>query len=186
MKPKFLAGLAAGVLLCGMTQVATASVIVNGDFETGLAGWTTFLGTASVMLDGDASSNVASMPGGGVIGQSISWVAGDKLTLKYKDVSPVSNPAGLAFQISFDGGGMYISGLPTNGSSAWKSYTYTFTGADSGMLYLGNAGVTASESRFDNVSITSAVPEPSSAMLIGFGALSLLGFRRSRKACVKS
>ena len=191
MKTKFWAGLAAGVLLCGMTEVATAAVILNGGFDAGLTDWTVYTspGTVIVINDGGTHPSVARMTGVSYMWQEYSWVAGEKLTFDYKDNHNSSLPTGQIVLQIFNASSSEEITIPLLGDSAWHSFTYTAVGSGSGTVVFCNLFSEVGDTTytlFDNISSTASVPEPSSAMLIGFGALSLLGCRRPRKAGVKS
>ncbi len=169
-----------------LTGTAQAQTVTNGDFDTGLAGWTngaapgfplaqtvTWSGFSGVAVFDRAADRLAQLITGFIAGQSY------ELSFSYSSSNPATSQG-----LRFDFGGpayTYNPGLlsvdGTNG--AVVNHVYSLQAAANGATTLSFRGAAGSLSSLDNVTIP-AVPEPETyAMLLaGLGAIGFMSRRR--------
>jgi hypothetical protein len=182
----------AAVLGLAITSPASATLLTNGDFETGAfaPGWT-FVGSLTSVVSGqffgingpESGTYYVAMgnPGCcGTISQTISDTPGDALVLTYWLAGDGSNPS--YFDVLWNG--TTINGSEEtnfNSSGVFQQFTFDLvgTGTDTLMfrerddpLYLG----------LDNISLdiraATAVPEPGTLALLGVGLMGTFAGRR--------
>lgn len=198
-------GTAACVLLMAATATAQIELTSNGDFETGdTSGWVEFLSPGqSFVTTSDAASGafagLLSNPNEGVtsvIKQANLGIGtvqpGDEVTISFdaKGVQGVSGVVFAEFFSEIDGGGVSSAGIlgggPLGLTDQYQTFNYTaIAGADvSGGVTLQFAAVTgavvgaSAELFVDNVSVSVAIPEPTTALLAGLALTAGLVRRR--------
>ena len=198
MRFKILGLLAVGML--GVSGVASANLITNGDFETGsFSSWSTSGLTCSgvgstftnatgcVGYDGDPGPHagayaayLGTAAAGGVISQSFATAAGQDYMLDFYlaigAYQGTSTPNSLLAQV----GGTTLLSIVNGLAQDFHHYVYNFTGSGGSMTLAFTHGDAPSFFILDNVSVR-AVPEPGTLALFGLG-LAGLGFARRRRA----
>jgi hypothetical protein len=186
MKAKILAA-----VLAFASQGAFAGAIINGDFDAGLSGWTTFGNVSVVNVGGD---NVAQLMAGvsdnvyTTLSQTVHLDAGDVLTgnaIFYAiDALPFNDDA----FVSINGSNLFYASVATvgdYGNSGWVGFSYTAATSGNYVLTAGVANhpdnAMSSALQVDDFTVRS-VPEPASVGLLGLGLLGLAGARRKRRA----
>lgn len=197
LKSIILASAAAALSL----SAASANAATNLGFESGLSGW-------SLSGNGGSSSSYGSFTAaeGAKLGyveagwagvystltQIFTLAAGQTITgsvgFQSNDYLPYNDDAYLAINglHLFDSS---VAQVGSNGSSGWKTFSYTAATAGNYALTLGvrNGGDSQNDSGavLDNVSLSAAVPEPATwaMMLMGFAATGVL-LRSNRRRAV--
>ena len=179
---------------CLGTQAAT--IVVNGSFEsetgTSITGWTVTGGTISVETSFDVFSAASdgnnflvyagsAGTAGGSISQDLSTIIGQqyRVTFDYgysRKASPFANAMEVTLGTSTP---TIFNGVATT-KDVFQSFEFLFTatGATTNIRFREQLSTQASTDAYlDNISVI-AIPEPSRAILIGFGFLGLLLRRR--------
>jgi hypothetical protein len=186
-----LAFVAMAVLLCAPAAFAQ-NLLTNGSFETGdFTGWATggnFIDTEVVSgafyqytgaQDGTYYAVLGPVGSDGTLSQSFTDHAGAQYTFSFYLAAVGDNPSD--FTASWDGSQAISLTNPSTGG-AWQQYSFVETGTGNDTItfsFRDDPGYIA----LDNVSVTqssSTVPEPSSFLLMGSGALGLVGLIRRK------
>ncbi|MDP3855070.1 choice-of-anchor C family PEP-CTERM protein [Phenylobacterium sp.] len=192
--------LAAAALTCASAS-AHAATILNGSFESGVApgtfttldpldntsitGWTVggagvdYIGSYWIAADGDRSIDLSALSGGSV-SQTISTIAGVTYTVSFALAGNPDGPDEGKIAVTSVSGSLpqidifSVTAANTHANMGWQTYTYTFKAFDStSELTFASATNTPYGPALDNVTISSAIPEPATwaMMIIGFGAV---------------
>lgn len=178
---------------------ASAELITNGGFETGnFSGWTTsgnvgVFGISSFGLTDPTfgrflvAFNGADSPPNGVLSQTIATMAGSAYNVGYSyGVTSGGNQSIVASIL--DANTLAVLGTQTASttSSAPGRFGFSFTAASGSTIVrfrdLATNPTASQDGRFDNVSVTAAVPEPATwaMMVLGFGGMSFAMRRKAR------
>jgi hypothetical protein len=184
-----------------LSTSAKANLIVNGSFEVlpntlgngswttynSIPGWTASYGSIEVRnnvegvaQDGNIFVELDAYYNSSMYSQTVATNVGELYTLSYyyaprQNVALESNPIELYFNNTLVD---YYTSY-SNSNNSWVQRVFTVTGTGSDVISFKAVGKDDSYGgSIDNVSLVASVPEPSVAILIGFGLFSLLGFRR--------
>ena len=178
-----------------------ASIITNGDFETGtLSGWTA---TGNVLAVLSAFSgftdpaygqyvalfNTADTSPTGVLSQTIATLAGQDyvLTFDYGVYGPT--PSGQSLRAEADDGATtlaFTSAITLSAATQTFSLAFTAISGSTTILFTDFAtnDTISQDGALDNVSVA-AVPEPATLTLLGIGAAAMIAGRRKRAGISK-
>jgi Carbohydrate binding domain/PEP-CTERM motif len=187
-----LAFVAVALLLCAPAAFGQ-NLLTNGGFETGdFTGWTTGgnFGATGVTSgafyeytgaeEGTYYAYLGPVGSDATLSQSFTTQAGTSYTFSFWLAAVGDNPSD--FSAYWDGNQVYsVTNPNTNG--VWTQYSFTETGTGNDTITLSFRDDPAYIA-LDNVSVTAntggSVPEPSSFLLLGSGALGLAGFIRRK------
>lgn len=180
----FLKMLAGTVLLATTATWATAvraDVLVNGDFEDGLAAWTTngfFFEGYDFGLTADAHSGDSAFFGGavqslGYLNQSLATEAGTTYRVSFWLASDGYQPS--QFQVLANGN--LLLDLVDLSLQPYTAYSVAFTALTASSYLQFGFRNDAGALQLDKVSVT-AVPEPGAAALLALGLLAVAAQRR--------
>jgi hypothetical protein len=194
--------LLAAALVAPMAAWADDNLLVNGSFEataqangswniySAIPGWTA--NPAVEIRDNVAGtakegSNYAELDGyvNGAITQSFATIAGAEYTLSFW-YSNRTNTAVATNGLSFGFGNGWIAapGLAVNntGDNQWSQVNYDFVagGSTTTLSFMATGNSDSYGTSLDNVSVTAAIPEPSTDALM-FGGLAAVGFIARRR-----
>jgi len=194
MKVKTLLVIVAVTLLLCAPMAFGQNLLTNGGFESGsFSGWTTggnFEATEVVSgafyeysgaQEGNFYAVLGPVGSDGTLSQSFATTAGNQYTFSFYLASVGDNPSD--FSASWDGTVVFSATNPNTGAN-WSLFSFTETGTGSDTIsfsfrddpaYIG----------LDNVQVVGqsgqgSVPEPSSFLLMGSGALALAGVIRRK------
>jgi len=194
MRFKTLLVIAAFTLLMCAPMAFGQNLLSNGGFETGdFTGWTTggnfedteVVSGAFYEYSGAQEGNFYAVLGpvgsDGTLSQSFADHAGTSYTFSFWIASVGDNPSD--FSAYWDGTAVLSLTNPDTGAN-WSEYSFTETGTGNDTISFSFRDDPAYIA-LDNVSVaaqsgTSTVPEPSSLLLMGTGALGLLGVVRRK------
>ena len=178
---------------------AQANELSNGSFESNSLGGSEYcygcsatdwnaslLITANSSAWGNPSANdaaafnlgttVAGLQNTRTLSSDFTFVAGHTYELTWDDAGR-SGYDSQTYTVS--AGGVTFANFGTSAGQAWSEHTETFTATGAGALTFAGHQTTDGTSFIDNVSvITTAVPEPTSLLMMAIGTLGLLAWRR--------
>ncbi len=179
------------ILLLAPAAIAQ-NLLTNGSFETGdFTGWTTggnfeASGVTSGAFyeysgaqQGTFYAYLGPVGSDGTLSQSFATTAGAQYTFSFWIASVGDDPSD--FSASWDGTVVYSATNPNTGAN-WTQFSFTETGTGNDTIQFSFRDDPAYIG-LDNVSVTqvpSTVPEPSSFLLMGSGALGLAGVIRRK------
>ncbi len=192
MKVKSIFGVVTLLALAGLPLCA-GNILTNGGFETGdFTGWTHGGNTGATGVttgafyaysgaeEGAWYAVLGPVGSDGTLSQTFSDIAGDPYTFSFW-LNAVGDGSS-DFSAYWDGTPVDLSPLsptdPTTGD-VWTEFTYAQTGTGSDTIQL-NFRDDPAYIALDNVSVSSAIPEPASLSLLA-GGLIALAFRRCRR-----
>jgi PEP-CTERM motif len=194
MRFKTLLVIAAATLLLCAPMAFGQNLLSNGGFETGdFTGWTTggnfedteVVSGAFYEYSGAQEGNFYAVLGpvgsDGTLSQSFADHAGTSYTFSFWLASVGDNPSD--FSAYWDGTSVLSLTNPNTGAN-WSEFSFTETGTGNDTISFSFRDDPAYIA-LDNVSVsaqsgTGTVPEPSSLLLMGSGALGLLGVVRRK------
>jgi len=192
MRAKTLLVLVAAVVLLCAPMTFAQNLLSNGSFETGdYTSWTTggnfeFSQVVSGPFyvytgaqDGSFYSTMGPVSTDGTLSQSFADTAGQGYTFSFYLAGVGDDPSD--FSAYIDGTQVYGATDPNTGG-AWTLFSFSFTGTGADTISFAFRDDPAYIA-LDNVSVTpnvQTVPEPSSFLLMGTGALALAGAIRRK------
>jgi len=173
------------------TSAARATLITNGNFETGdFTGWTVASSFTQVEPSGTggitAESGIYYAELGnvgccGTISQTIADLPGETLQLSYYHISDGGVPN--YFEADWNGvtiAGSIISDASDQRPDGWLHFVFDVTGTGSDSLTFLDQNNPADDG-LDNVTLTAlATPEPGTVAILGAGVLGLVSRRRRK------
>ena len=196
------------ILVAGAFGVAAlgaqANEIANGDFESSssatgsycygsnctVADWSAPLliaatsgpwGNPSAAAGSiDLGNWVAGIQNNGVLSSDFDFVAGHTYTVTWDDAGRVDY-----WNHSYDvsAGGKSFAEYTTLAGQAWSEHSVTFTASSDAALTFAGVNTVDGTSFIDNVTVTTtAVPEPTSLLMMAAATLGLLAWRRRTQA----
>ena len=193
----FLSIAAVSLLAVAARPASAANLIQNGGFETGdFTNWTTPVTLPEFYLVAAADSTNGLPPGPlangyyvhtgtyaaqlgtetpSTLSQTFAGVAGQSYVLSFWLNGDFSGSAS-SFDASIDGVMMNL----IDPAFGWHQETLTFTGAASNTLTFTFVDANGVFLSLDDVSVTSATPEPSTLLLLGTGICALTAMTRRR------
>ena len=176
---------AGGLLL--FAQGSYASLITNGGFEDGLAGWTcsvTTSGQCVINNSGTTAREGTSYFGGyengpaGLSSQSFSTIVGNTYSISFFYGSSTSSPTNNLSLVVGD-----LTKSFDLQSFAWFSYSgaFTATSTSTSLMFLFDTDPGTGTLWLDGVSVN-PIPVPATAWLFGSGLIGLTGLARKRKS----
>jgi len=184
---KHLFYIVAAAALTGSHIASAQNFVLNGSFETNsnngfsILNWNTRTVRAFSSRSGISPQNgsffVQVLDEGASLSQTLnSLTVGDEYELSFYTASTSENPNALGVTL----GGTQLGTVAAVGGATWGQQTFNFTASSSSMLldFRWDPNAYANSASIDNVSVTS-VPEPSTYVLFGLGALALIvAYRR--------
>jgi hypothetical protein len=183
-------------LFATILAASAQELVTNGGFETAdFSGWTvndpstfTLIGTNSINFPGSHSGNnyalLGASPAAGSLSQTFNTSAGESYNISFWLASDRTTTVDNSFQVLWNGVSIFSQvNVPAPGfTNSYANFTFTNAAAGSTSTlefrYVNNDDYF----RLDDVSV-SIVPEASttSLALIGFGALSFVAYRKTKR-----